>query len=450
MHKFAPPKVVIIGAGFGGIAAAKALKKAPVQIEIIDKRNYHLFQPLLYQVATADLSPADIAWPIRGIFSSQKNVTVTLSKVLTVDTEKQKVICDATEVSYDYLIIANGSSHSYFGNDHWEEHAPGLKRIIDATEIRKRVLMGFERAELCANPEDQKRELTFAIVGAGPTGVETAGAIAELAHVTLTEDFRRIKPDQAKIILIEGGPRILSAFPESLSAKAHKSLQQLGVEVLTNVRVEDVAKDYVIANGEKIPTATTIWAAGVKISDLGDWLGVETDRIGRVAVESNLSVKDHPNIFVIGDAAKVAWKDNIDVPGIAPAAKQEGRYVGKLIAGELNNAKAPAAFKYRHMGSLATVGRNSAIIDFGHGIKLSGRIAWWLWGVAHIYFLIGVKRPLFVAMSWFSNYVFRSKGARLITGIKTRDRKPSNPQAQSESNSRPVSENTEPQTHGTS
>ncbi|MBU2957655.1 NAD(P)/FAD-dependent oxidoreductase [Paracoccus sp. 1_MG-2023] len=411
------PRIVIIGAGFGGLAAAKALKNAPVDVEIIDKRNYHLFQPLLYQVATADLSPADIAWPIRSIFSKQKNVTVTLSKVLDIDTERQVVLHENGESTYDHLIIANGSSHSYFGKDHWAANAPGLKRIVDATEVRRRVLMAFERAELCEDPEDQARELTFVIVGAGPTGVELAGSIAELAHVTLSEDFRRIDPDDARIILMEGGPRILSAFPEVLSAKAEESLRKLGVEVRTGVMVEQIEDDHVVAGGETIPASTAIWAAGVKIENLKQWLGCETDRIGRVPVQPDLRVPGLPSVSVIGDAAKVAWKDGMDVPGVAPAAKQEGKYVGRRIAAEARGEKAPAPFRYRHMGSLATIGRNSAIISFGK-INLSGFVAWLFWGLIHIYFLIGVKRPIFVAMSWFSNYVFRSKGSRLITGME--------------------------------
>lgn len=410
------PKVVIIGAGFGGIAVAKSLKDAPVDIEIIDKRNYHLFQPLLYQVATADLSPADIAWPIRGIFARQKNVSVTLSKVLDVDTLGKKVICEAIDVDYDHLVIANGSSHSYFGKDHWSEHAPGLKRIVDATEVRRQVLMAFERAELSDDPAEQERELTFVIVGAGPTGVEMAGAIAELANVTLCDDFRRINSTSARVILVEAGPRILAAFPEDLSAKAQRSLEKLGVEVRTGVFVEDITESHVMANGEEIPTRSAIWAAGVKVEGVGDWLEVETDRAGRVAVESDLTVPNMPDVSVIGDAAKVVWKDGVDVPGIAPAAKQEGKYVGRRIKALLEGASTPKPFKYRHIGSLATIGRNSAVIDFGFA-KLSGFLAWWLWGIIHIYFLIGVKRPFFVATSWFMNYVFHTKGARLITGM---------------------------------
>ena len=411
------PRVVIIGAGFGGLAAAKALKHAPVDIEIIDKRNYHLFQPLLYQVATADLSPADIAWPIRGIFSGQENVHVTLSKVQSVDTERQVVTHESGDVSYDHLIVASGSSHSYFGKDHWAEHAPGLKRIVDATEIRRRVLMAFERAELADTSKEQERQLTFVIIGAGPTGVEMAGAIAELANISLRGDFRRISPDNAHIILVEGGPRVLGAFPERLSGKAKASLEKLGVDVRTGALVEDVTGDHVVVAGEKIPAATVIWAAGVKVDHLETWLGVDTDRVGRVAVEPDLTVPGMPNVSVIGDAAKVPWKDGFDVPGIAPAAKQEGKYTGRRLAALVARKAAPSPFRYRHLGNLATIGRNSAIIPMGW-FKLSGFIAWCIWGAVHIYFLIGVKRPLFVAMSWVSNYLFRSKGARLITGME--------------------------------
>ncbi|MEM7597421.1 MAG: NAD(P)/FAD-dependent oxidoreductase [Pseudomonadota bacterium] len=411
------PRIVIIGAGFGGLAAAKALKSAPVDIEIIDKRNYHLFQPLLYQVATADLSPADIAWPIRGIFSGQENVTVTLSKVQSIDTQAQTVTHESGEVPYDHLIIANGSSHSYFGKDHWAAHAPGLKRIVDATEVRRRVLMAFERAELADSAAEQDRQMTFVIIGAGPTGVEMAGAIAELANISLRGDFRRISPDRAKVLLVEGGPRVLAAFPEKLSKKAEASLRKLGVDVRTGAIVEDVTGDHVVVEGETIPAATVIWGAGVKVDNLEAWLGRETDRVGRVAVGPDLTVPGLPNVSVIGDAAKVPWKNGLDVPGIAPAAKQEGKYTGRRLAALVAGKVAPRPFRYRHLGNLATIGRNSAIISLGW-FKLSGFVAWCIWGAVHIYFLIGVKRPLFVAMSWVSNYLFRSKGARLITGME--------------------------------
>nr|WP_319389328.1 NAD(P)/FAD-dependent oxidoreductase [uncultured Cohaesibacter sp.] len=410
-------KVVIIGAGFGGLSLAKSLKNAPVDIEIIDKRNYHLFQPLLYQVAMADLSPADIAWPIRSIFSKQKNVTVTLSKVQDIDTERRSVICDNCEVSYDHLVIASGSNHSYFGKDQWSENAPGLKQIVDATDVRRKILVAFERAELAKTPEEMARELTFVVVGAGPTGVELAGAIAELAHVTMCEDFRRIESKSARVILIEAGPRILAAFPEDLSAKAKADLTKLGVEVRTGAMVEDITDRYVVASGETIPTATAIWAAGVQIEGVGEWLGAQTDRAGRVPVGEDLTVAGHPDISVIGDAAQVKWSDGKFVPGIAPAAKQEGKYVGKRIEALVAGKAFAEPFRYKHLGNLATIGRNSAVIDFGK-FKLSGGLAWWMWGIVHIYFLIGVKRPLFVAINWFFSYVFHTKGARLITGLE--------------------------------
>lgn len=410
-------KVVIIGAGFGGIAAAKALAKAPVDITVIDRRNYHLFQPLLYQVATADLSPADVAWPIRSIFSRQKNVRVVLSEVLDIDTAAREVVGEDSRFAYDHLIVASGAHHSYFGRDDWEKHAPGLKRVIDATEIRKNVLMAFERAEISEDPEEQARQLTFVVVGGGPTGVEMAGAIAELAHHALAKDFRHINSRSARIILVEAGARLLSAFPENLSGKAQKSLEKLGVEVMLGTMVQDITDKGVELDGAFIPSACKVWGAGVAVKDVGRWLGVETDRSGRVAVADDLSVPEHPEVSVIGDAAKVVWKDGADVPGIAPAAKQGGKYVAKRIVAALRGKPAPAPFAYKHAGNLATIGRNSAVIDFGK-FQMSGFIAWWIWGVAHIYFLIGVRQPIVVAFSWFWSYVTYSKGARLITGLR--------------------------------
>ncbi len=408
--------VVIIGAGFGGITAAQTLSRADVDITIVDKRNYHLFQPLLYQVATAELSPADIAWPIRSIFSRQDNVTVQLSRVVDVDLDAKAVKCEDADLTFDTLIVANGSSHSYFGKDAWADYAPGLKRIVDATEVRRRILMAFERAEIAKSAADRERELTFVVVGAGPTGVELAGAIAELAQVTMAADFRRIRDAKARVILMEGGPRVLGAFPDDLSAKAAKALHDLGVEVRLNTIVEDITADGVLAGGTFIPSATVTWAAGVQVQGAGEWLGAETDRAGRVVVGPDLTLPNHPDVFVIGDAAKVPWRDGADVPGIAPAAKQQGKYAGRTIKARLANSSAPGPFRYRHLGNLATIGRNKAVIDFGR-FRMSGFVAWWIWGMAHIYFLIGVRRPLVVALSWLSSYVFRSKGARLITGM---------------------------------
>ncbi|MEX0309258.1 MAG: NAD(P)/FAD-dependent oxidoreductase [Tateyamaria sp.] len=411
------PKVVIIGAGFGGLAAAKALKHAPVDIKVIDRRNYHLFQPLLYQVATADLSPADVAWPIRGIFSGQDNVSVALAEVRDVDTDARHVITDEGTFAYDHLIVASGAHHSYFGRDEWEKHAPGLKRIIDATEIRKQVLMAFERAEVSNSDAEQRRQLTFVIVGAGPTGVEMAGAIAELAHHALAADFHRINSRDARVILVEAGSRVLGTFPESLSAKAHASLEKLGVDVMVNTRVEDITEQGVQLSDQFIPSACKVWGAGVAVKNVGRWLDATTDRSGRVAVEPDLTLPGHPEISVIGDAAKVPWKDGYDVPGIAPGAKQGGKYVGKRIAALITGKPFDTPFRYRHAGNLATIGRHAAVIDFGR-IRLSGFVAWWLWGIAHIYFLIGVRNPVFVALNWFWSYLTFSKGARLITGLR--------------------------------
>ncbi|WP_147107295.1 NAD(P)/FAD-dependent oxidoreductase [Tateyamaria sp. syn59] len=415
--KSSRPKVVIIGAGFGGLAAARALKNAPVDIKIIDRRNYHLFQPLLYQVATADLSPADVAWPIRGIFSHQKNVSVALTEVRDVDKDTQQVITEEGTFPYDHLIVASGAHHSYFGRDDWEKHAPGLKRIIDATEIRKQVLMAFERAEISNSDAEQRRQLTFVVVGGGPTGVEMAGAIAELANHALAADFHRINSRDARVILIEASDRLLRAFPEALSAKAQTSLEKLGVEVMVNTRVQDITEEGVHLPDTFIPSATKVWGAGVAVKNVGRWLDATTDRTGRVPVNPDLSVPGSPNIYVIGDAAQVAWQDGLDVPGIAPAAKQGGKYVGKRIAALTAGKTHDAPFRYRHAGNLATIGRHAAVIDFGR-FHLSGFVAWWLWGIAHIYFLIGVRNPVFVAMNWFWSYLTFSKGARLITGLQ--------------------------------
>ncbi len=410
-------KVVIVGAGFGGLTAAKSLKNAPVDITLIDRRNYHLFQPLLYQVATADLSPADVAWPIRGIFAKQSNVRVALNEVLDIDLQEKVVIGESQRFAYDYLIIASGARHSYFGNDHWEPYAPGLKRIIDATELRKRVLMAFERAEISDSAADQDRELTFVVVGGGPTGVEMAGAIAELARFTLARDFRRINASGARVLLIEAGDRLLTAMPPKLSDKARIALEKLGVEIRLNTRVMDINAEGVTLDEEKIPAATVIWGAGVVVKNVARWLDVETDRSGRIAVEPDLSVPGERDVFVIGDAAKVPWRDGQDVPGIAPAAKQGGAYVARAIKDDIGGASRGAPFRYRHAGNLATIGRHAAVIDFGK-VRLSGFIAWWIWGVAHIFFLIGVRKRIIVVLNWFWSYLTFSRGARLITGLR--------------------------------
>ncbi|MGI9383569.1 MAG: NAD(P)/FAD-dependent oxidoreductase [Methyloligellaceae bacterium] len=413
----ARPHVVIVGAGFGGLAAAKSLARAPVDVTIIDKRNYHLFQPLLYQVATADLSPADVAWPIRSIFSSRANVRVLLGKVTGVDVDRRLVRADSLEVGYDHLVIATGSHHSYFGKDAWASQAPGLKRIIDATEIRKRILLAFERAETTEDADEQRRQLNFVIVGGGPTGVEMAGAIAELANWALAKDFNTINPRDARILLVEGTDRLLGAFPEALSSYARRVLEKLGVEILLNTHVVDCSHEGAQVGDTFVPAATIIWGAGVTVPDVGGWLGIETDRAGRVPVRPDLSVEGHPEIFVIGDAAQVPWRNTLTVPGIAPAAKQGGRYVADVIRAEAAGKPRPAPFKYRHFGNLATIGRHAAVIDFGR-LRLKGWLAWWIWGVAHIYFLIGVRAPIIVAAQWFWAYLTFKKGARLITGLE--------------------------------
>jgi len=410
-------RVVIVGAGFGGLAAARRLAGKAVDVTIIDQRNYHLFQPLLYQVATAALSPADVAWPIRGIFAKNPNVRVVLGKVSGVDLEQRLVHSDRIDLPYDYLILASGAYHSYFGHDEWAMHAPGLKRIIDATEIRKRVLLAFERAEVGMSEAEQRRELTFVVIGGGPAGVEMAGAVAELARYTLARDFRRIDPRSARVILVEAGDRLLRAFPECLSAYAKRALERLGVEVLLNKTVEVRGGEGAFIGDMLIPCATMIWAAGVKVPCLKDWLPVVTDRTGRVPVEPDLSVKGHPEVFVIGDAAAVTWKNGLTVPGIAPAAKQGGRYAADVVASAVRGRPKRAPFRYRHQGNLATIGRHSAIVDLG-GVKLTGWVAWWLWGLAHIYFLIGVRAPMIVAAQWFWAYLTFGRGARLITGLQ--------------------------------
>jgi NADH dehydrogenase len=415
-HSIKRPRVVIVGAGFGGLAAAKRLAKHSVDVTLIDKRNYHLFQPLLYQVATADLSPADVAWPIRSIFAKSTNVRVVLGKVEGIDLESREVVSDRIRLPYDYLILATGSHHSYFGHDEWAVHAPGLKRIIDATEIRKRILLAFELAEVARTEEERTRQLTFVIIGGGPTGVEMAGAIAELARYTLASDFRNVNPGSARVILVEAGDRLLRAFPERLSAYAKRALEKLGVEVLLNHNVEVRGEEGACIGEMVIPTASMIWAAGVAVPHLKYWLPTETDRLGRVIVRPDLSLPYQANIFVVGDAASAVWRDGLIVPAIAPAAKQGGQYAAEVIIATVKGTRKPPPFRYRHRGNLATIGRHAAIADFGR-IRLTGGLAWWLWGIAHIYFLIGVRAPMLVATQWFWAYLTFGRGARLITGL---------------------------------
>ena len=407
-------RVVIVGAGFGGMSAAKKLAGKDVDVILIDKRNHHLFQPLLYQVATADLSPAEIAWPIRSMFSKSPNVSVFMGEVTGIDLPNQRVLSGEHVLEYDYLVLATGAVTSYFGNDDWASVAPGLKNITEATNIRKSLLMAFERAENSQDEDQKRRLLNFIVVGGGPTGVEMAGAIAELAKKTLSDDFRRIDPRDARIILAEGGPRLLAAFPEDLSDYTQKSLESIGVEVRVGQAVTEITAQGAKIGDEFIPSANVIWGAGVQVPDLKDWTQKPVDRGGRIKVEGDLSVPGHSHVFVIGDAAHVAWRDGLTVPGIAPAAKQQGKYVGQRIL-DLMNGRQTSPFKYSHAGNLATIGRHRAVMDL-NGIKLRGWLAWWFWGLAHIYFLIGLRAPALVMVQWMWSYLFRKKGARLITG----------------------------------
>ncbi len=411
------PRIVIVGAGFAGLFATRGLRRARADITLIDQHNYHLFQPLLYQVATAGLAPSDIAWPIRGILSHQKNVTVLLDRVQQVDLAAQSIVTRERHLPFDYLVLATGAEHAYFGHDDWAQFAPGLKSIDDATLIRRRVLMAFEQAEMSTDESEQRRSLTFVIVGAGPTGVELAGTIAELARRTLAADFRRIDSRNARIILVEGGPRVLPGLSVRASDYAHEALVKLGVEVQLGFAVTDCDGTGVIINQKLIPSATILWAAGVKASAAGTWLGAETDGVGRVLVEKDLSVPGLSNVFVIGDTAAVNDATGQPVPGIAPAAKQQGRYVSRMIQSRIVQQRPPKAFRYRHFGNLATIGRKSAVIELPF-MHLSGWLAWWVWGFAHIYFLIGVRSPILVALNWLRQYVTYGRGSRLITGYR--------------------------------
>jgi NADH dehydrogenase len=408
------PRVVIIGAGFGGLSAAKQLAQAPFDVTIVDRHNYHLFQPLLYQVATAGLSPGDIASPIRGILRRQKNANVILAKVSGVDIARKEVIAEGRHIRFDYLIVATGAEHAYFGHD-WSSYAPGLKTIDDATYLRRRILLAFERAETEPDADERRRLLNFVVVGGGPTGVEMAGAIAELAKRALASDFRSIDPRCAQIILIEAGPRLLAPFDPALSEAARRSLEQLGVEVRLGTGVTDCDCSGVSLGQDRLQTRTIIWAAGVKASPVAEWLAVDSDRAGRVNVQDDLSVRGHPNVFVIGDAAAATGPDAKPLPGVAPVAKQQGWYVANLLIARAEGKTLPA-FRYRDFGSMATIGRKRAVAQLG-AFKVSGLAAWLLWSLAHVYFLIGFRNRLAVATNWGWNYVTFQRGTRLITGI---------------------------------
>ena len=409
----AVPHVVIVGAGFGGLQAARALRHAPVQGTVIDRSNHHLFQPLLYQVATADLSPADIAAPIRSMLKHQKNTSVILADVTGVDVQGQRVLMHERSVPYDYLILATGARHSYFGHDAWEPFAPGLKSIDDAAMLRRKILLAFESAEIETDPEQRQALLTFVLVGGGPTGVELAGAIAELAHKTLASDFRQIDPKATRIVLVEAVSRILLAFPESLAHKAERALTRLGVEVRTSSPVEAIDREGVVIAGKRLPARTVIWTAGVAASRAGQWLGAEVDRAGRVKVGSDLTLPGQPNVFVIGDTASLSQRGK-PLPGVAPVAMQEGRYVAQVIVQRVAGKKGEPPFHYRSHGNLATVGRSFAVVESGP-LHLTGFLAWVMWLVVHIFYLIGFRNRLLVMLQWAWEYVTRQRSARLIT-----------------------------------
>ena len=413
-------RVVILGGGFAGLEAAKALARAPVDVTVIDRQNHHLFQPLLYQVATAALNPADIAWPIRWILARQANVRVLMAEVEDVDLDGRAVRTSGGTFGYDVLVVATGAMHAYFGHDDWASAAPGLKRIEDATDIRRRLLIAFERAELAQDEAVRRALTTFVVVGGGPTGVEMAGSIADVARNALPADFREVDPAKARVLLIEAGPRLLPVFPEKLSAYAERALTRMGVEVLTGVPVTDVDAGGVTTTAGRIEAGAVVWAAGVRASPAAQWLKAAHDRAGRVEVGADLTLPGRPEVFVIGDTALARNGAGRPVPGLAPAAKQMGQYAGKAIAARASGRPPPPAFAYRHEGDLATVGRKAAIVKLGK-LELTGFLGWLFWGLVHVYFLIGLRNRIAVAFSWLWDYVTFGRRARLITQSATPD-----------------------------
>lgn len=413
------PQVFIVGGGFAGIAAAKALARSAVDVKLIDKRNYHVFQPLLYQVATASLSPADISSPIRTILRGQKNCEIAMAEVRGVDVGQRRLLLRGGYVNYDYLILAAGATHAYFGHEEWAAVAPGLKGLEDATELRRQILLAFESAEFEGSEEERRSALTFGIVGAGPTGVELAGAIQEIASHTLPEDYKHIDTRTARVIIFQGGDRVLPQFPSELSTRAREDLERMGVEVRLNARVTQVTEQGVYIGDEFIPVRNVFWAAGVKASPLGASLGVPLDRSGRVIVGPDLSIPEHPEVFVAGDmAAAVSATTGEPVPGVAQGGMQMGRYVARLIADEVADRSTPAhrvPFSYVDKGSMAVIGRSRAVAQIGH-FKCGGFLAWLLWGGIHIAFLVGFRHRVKVLLSWAWNWFLHSRDARLITG----------------------------------
>jgi NADH dehydrogenase len=407
------PRIVVVGAGFGGLSCVKALASADADVLLLDWQNHHCFQPLLYQVATAALAPNDVAWPIRSIVRGQKNTTTLLAEVTGVDLVRGQVLTDKAAFGFDHLVLATGARHSYFGHESWAAFAPGLKRVEDATAIRRDILIAFEKAELANDEAERRAALTFIVVGGGPTGVELAGAISELARHALPHEFRRIDPRRTRIILLEAGKRLLSTYSEDLSAYALRALAKKGVETRLGCAVTACDADGVDTEAGRIDAGTVVWAAGVKASPAATWVNAPHDRAGRALVRPDLSIEGHPNVFVIGDAAAAMDGAGKPVPAIAPAAKQMGRYVGRLIARRLAGRPAPAPFRYRHAGDLATIGCNQALARFGR-VRLTGFIGWTFWSLAHIYYLVGARNRIAVTFNWLWDYITYQRGVRLI------------------------------------
>lgn len=409
----AKKKVVVVGGGFAGVAACLKLRNDSLcEVELIDRNNYHLFQPLLYQVAMAGLSPSDIAVPLRKIFSRSRNIMIKMAEVRKVDIASQQIFYDEAWHSFDYLVLACGAKHFYFGNNAWEQHAPGLKTIEQATEIRRRILTAFEMAEKCTDPKEQAQWLTFVVVGGGPTGVEMAGAIAEMAAVTLKKDYRRADLSRTRVILAEAGPRVLAGFPPSLSEKTCQMLKRLGVDVQVNCMAGELAGDRIDLGGQTVFARTKIWAAGVHPAWLAQTIDTDKDRVGRLRIESDLSVPSHPNIFAVGDLSVFQDEQGKPLPGIAPVAIQQGTHVGQLIRAELRG-KPRKPFRYFDKGMMATIGRSKAVVS-SHGINLSGFFAWLIWAFVHVVFLMEFRNRLFVFMQWVFAYFSFGRGARLI------------------------------------
>lgn len=408
------PMVVVVGGGFGGLATVRALRRAPVEVTLIDRQNHHLFQPLLYQVATAGLSAPNIAWPIRSLLRSQRNARVLMAEVRSIDSEKRVLFHDQGFLAYDYLVLATGVTHSYFGNDHWEAFAPGLKTLQDAAEIRSRVLSAFEQAEATPNPLERRRLLSIVIIGGGPTGVELAGSIAELARRTLARDFRKIDPADARVVLVEAADEVLGAFDPELREYARRSLVRLGVEVKTGVRVNDVRVDGVETSDGFVPSRTILWAAGVRATAAGDWLGADVDRMGRLVVDDHCRIPRVANAFAIGDLAHCIGNDGKPLPGVAQVAMQQGDYVGRLIADLAAGDDTTRRFVYRNLGNMATIGRSAAVAEFRHA-RFSGFPAWLLWLFVHLMSLVAFRSRVTALTEWVAAYLTYERGARVIS-----------------------------------